>query len=807
MLLLAAGMLNGQVLPDNGPAPEVDTITPVPAPEIPYAITGAEELKMPEELKIDNQGGTIEGNIETGLRLGGPVKVQGDNGLEIFANTAVLDLKEKSVTLSGDVSVYQGNLMQRGDQTVYYYERKVLDTSGLRASIDPILLEAGKFTAETRNGRQVYVGTDAGITTHDVEHPNFWVRSKKTTIYPGDKIVFNDLRLYAGETPVFWLPYLSQPLDGELGYHFIPGSSSSWGPFLLNTYGIMLGGKADPATGEKEDAWLLSRWHFDLRSRRGVGTGVDFFDTRVEDPDIITGLKLYYTHDLDPEISRSGLPRGNVDPDRYTAELKHRFEPDFPDDAQWQLDTNLTLLSDRYYLEDFETARFRTDPTPDNTIGLYRRDDDSLLSLYTRLRLNDFYRADTRLPEVAFDQSSRPVFGLPVLHEGSTTLGFIGEKAPDGLQSAIVDPLMTRSSGDPGVQRLISQLSGYERRLAETLVALPLNDPRRQAVRSQLLDSSYTRFRTYQQLNLPTTIGGFLTVTPQAGAGYSNYSAIDGPVGDFDRTILHLGTEASLKFSKDFGPYRNSDWGLDGLMHVFQPYTGWSWVSTDDFVPGQPDVDRLTPTTRPRPLDPARFTAVDEMNSWNVLRFGTRNHLLTKRDNQSFEWFYLDTYMDAFIEDPEGNRNFSNLYNDVRWQPVPWLGLDLETQFPITDNGSGFSEIYTRLRFMPVDWLGFSIGHRYLSGHPILQDSNHFNLYSYTRLSENWGFGMSQSVEMDDSTLEFQQYTVHRDLGNWVAGAGFSLRDNRLDQEYGVVFSLTLKDFPSVSLPFELDGQ
>jgi LPS-assembly protein len=47
---------------------------------------------------------------------------------------------------------------------------------------------------------------------------------------------------------------------------------------------------------------------------------------------------------------------------------------------------------------------------------------------------------------------------------------------------------------------------------------------------------------------------------------------------------------------------------------------------------------------------------------------------------------------------------------------------------------------------------------------------------------------------------------LHRDLGNWVAGMGISSRDNRLDKEYGV-FSLTLKDFPSVSLPFTIDAQ
>ena len=57
----------------------------------------------------------------------------------------------------------------------------------------------------------------------------------------GYKVVFENLKVYAGEVPVFWFPYLAQPLDAELGYHFIPGARSTWGAYLLNTYGIMLG--------------------------------------------------------------------------------------------------------------------------------------------------------------------------------------------------------------------------------------------------------------------------------------------------------------------------------------------------------------------------------------------------------------------------------------------------------------------------------------------------------------------------------------------------------------------------------------
>jgi LPS-assembly protein len=795
-------------LPEE-PSTPVDTITPVAPPEIPFGSPAGATLTMPQNLNLSNfGGGVIEGIRDVGVRYKGPgIKITGDNGLEVFADSAVVDFKAGTATLEGHVSVYQGDILQRGERAVYDYQKKSLDASGLRVSLDPILLEAGKFTVEDRGGKKVYVGEDAGITTHDVEDPNYWIRSRKTTIYPGEKIIFDDLRLYAGDVPVFWLPHLSQPLDGELGYHFIPGSRSNWGPFLLNSYGMMLGGHDNAATGENDEAWLLSRLHFDLRSSRGVGTGIDFLDTRSDSNEEITGLSFYYLNDQAPETTRSGVPRGFVAADRYQVELKHRLKPDLSSDADWRIDSNLTLLSDRHYLEDFEPLVYRTDPAPDNTLGIYRRDDDSLLSLNMRFQINDFYRADTRLPEVSFDQARAPLFGLPILHEGGTSLGVIGERAADPTRDGILNPLLRLSAGDPAAQPLLNQLSGYERQLAEAILALPPGDPQREEIRTQLLDSGYARFRTYQELSLPLTFDGFLHVAPQAGVGYTRYGAVDGPVDGSDLTTLHAGVESSVKFSKDLSGAENPRWGLGGLQHILQPYTAWSLVSTNDFDPNGPRVDRLTPTTRPRPLDPTRFTAVDELQSWNVLRLGARNRLITRRDEQSFEWLYLDTYMDAFIDDPEGQRDYSNLYNDVRWQPLPWMSVDLETQFPIVSGGSGFNEFGTRLRFMPNPDFEFSFGYRNLNSHPVLIDSNRVDFQTYNRLNENWGVGTHHIVELDDGTLEVGQYTLHRDLGNWVAGMGFTRRDHRLEQEYGVIFSLTLKDFPSVSLPFQIDTE
>ncbi|WP_367873069.1 LPS assembly protein LptD [Luteolibacter sp. Populi] len=792
---------------------------------------------MPQNLKIKQTGMTNTFNlVEQVYNFSGPFVVETDNGMtlrskkavwrgkeskfyvdgdvkmttregtEIFAEHAIADTASESVTLTGNVSVYRGNLLQRGNELVYFWGQQKMDSSGLRAGVDPFILEAGQFTMEDRGGKQVFVGRDAGVTTHDVEDPGFWMRAKETTVYPGDKVTFQNLRLYAGDTPIFWLPYLSQPLDSELGYHFVPGARSNWGAFLLNSYGIMLGGTPDPDTGENKDAWLLSRWHVDLRGRRGLGTGVDLLDTRLKDNPNLTGLSLYYANDLDPEISRTGLPRTDVNEDRYRFALQHRIPLEFEKDAEWRFDANLNILSDNYYLEDFEPQIFRTDPNPDNTLGLYRRDDGTLFSAVARVRPNEFYRSDTRTPEIAMDFARRPLFGSQILHEGSISLSFLEEEMGSASLSAI-RPLLRLPGNDPRVPQLLAELPTYERQLIQTIRSLPPGSPALPGLTDQLFSPGYNRFHTYQELSMPTKIGDWLNLTPEVGLGYSRYWEVNGPSKSIDRIHMTAGMEASMKFSKDLGDIKDRDFGLDGLLHVIQPYTRFSYISTDDLDPLFPAVDRETFSTRPQPLSVPSFTAVDSLRDWSIVRLGVRNKLITKRDGQSFDWLSMDTYFDAFITDPDYNRNFSNLYNDLRWNPLPWFGMTLETQFPVIDNGSGFSEVAARARFMPNENLEFSVGHRLLDNHPVLTDSQRIDLRAYARLNDRWGVGFFQLWELDDGTLEVQQYTIHRDFNHWVASMGITQRDNRLKDEFGVIFSFTLKEFPSASLPFKLDAQ
>jgi LPS-assembly protein len=168
----------------------------------------------------------------------------------------------------------------------------------------------------------------------------------------------------------------------------------------------------------------------------------------------------------------------------------------------------------------------------------------------------------------------------------------------------------------------------------------------------------------------------------------------------------------------------------------------------------------------------------------------------------------MDTYMDVFMNDPEFDRDLSNLYNDIIWQPLPWMRLNVETQFPIAAGGSEFREWASNVTFMPNDAVELAFGYRQLNNHPILTDSNRIDFRAYLRISDSWGLGFYQRWELDDSTVEVQQYNLYRDFDSWVASVGLHIRDNRdAPEEYGIMLNFTLKDFPSVRLPLSVDNE
>lgn len=738
--------------------------------------------QLPNEINIRQSKGIMEFHSPSQqLRYLGDFQLRSDTGLEMHSRNAIFDMNTGLATLDGNVSIYQSGLFQRGDKAVYDFQQQKLTTSGLRISVDPIFLESGQFTmAEDKHGETFFIGKNARITTHDVEHPNFWIKADEIRVYPDDSVTFDNLKLYAGGVPVFWLPYLSQPLDPELGYHFIPGAKTTWGAYLLNSYGMMIENEDGSFLNDDEGKpWLLAQYLVDIRTRRGIGLGTQLKDIRLKHNPNLTGLSLYYTNDLDPQFSRNGIVRDPINEDRYQIEFKHRQILKQGDWGITRLDSNLTWTSDQYYREDFQPKLYKIDPDPDNQISLLHQHPRFLAGLTQRLRLNDFYDTTTSSPEIFLDIIKGPIFDSPILYEGSFEIGKFKEHI-----------------GSLKVSELESERN-----------SLALGDPRIAEI-DQLLDKrGYNRFHTWHEFALPLKPREGVSIVPNAGFGYTNYWGISNGSSGFDRTHVQAGVDFSLKFARTYDAIRSSKWGLDGLLHTFQPYANFSYLATDALDPSFGKIDRLTPSTEGRPIRVGRFSAIDSLNDWSIIRLGMRNNLLTRRDEGSHAWLTLDSYIDVFLEDPELDREFSNLYNQLAWHPLPWFKLNLDTQFPLAQNGSGFSEYSTSMSFMPSRNTEVSVGYRYLNSHPTLEDSSQVDIRAYTRFNEQWGLSFYQKWELDDGTLETQQYALHRDLGSWDASVGIHHRNNRIIDEFSLMLSFTLKELPSISLPISLDTE
>lgn len=648
-----------------------------------------------------------------------------------------------------NVRIFKDGQVVDAEEIIYNINTGEMTTSQLKSALEPVYYTSDNIVRPEEGTEGPITMLDSTFTTHDSQNPNYHVKVKKLEVYPEDKIVMHGAKFYLGNTPVLWFPYFVQPMDEELGYYFTPGWNSAWGGFLLNRYGFMI--------GENHHAQA----HFDIRSERGLAGGIEFFDRKFKNNENLGRLNLYYANDTNPQLSFNGRNRrGDAIPpaERYRINFQHRVYIPGTDDETFYLDFDINRLSDAYLYEDFFPSEFRIDPKPDNVINLNKLFDQGEISLTGRFQLNEFFQTDTRSPELAIDIIRTPIGDTGFFYDGLTSYGIIDEELDDeAVLAKVVDP------------------------------------------------SGFNRFHSYHEFLFPTQLGGILNVVPRAGAGYTNYSSFEIPGFDsLDRTTTHAGVDLSFKMSKKSPQIVNRALGINGILHVVRPYVNYSMVNTNDLTGRFSPIDRFTPTTRLRPIDMPLFTSIDDIRDWQIVRSGVSNRWLTKRNGASYEWLSLNNYFDTYLEDPEFNRDFSNFFTDIEWRPLPWLTASTTTQVPLFDGAMDFTELSSALTFMPTDWFEVGLRHYFINDHPFFEDSDLYTITTYTRLSDNWGVSTAHRYESDDGTLEYQQYSIHRDLASWTASLGGIVRDNRDDEnEYGVILSLTLKAFPKVSLPVD----
>ena len=65
-----------------------------------------------------------------------------------------------------------------------------------------------------------------------------------------------------------------------------------------------------------------------------------------------------------------------------------------------------------------------------------------------------------------------------------------------------------------------------------------------------------------------------------------------------------------------------------------------------------------------------------------------RNRLQTRRDDLTVSWLELETYVDVNFDNPYDRTHYSNLFNNLRFTPLPWVSLVIDSQVPAFDKAS-----------------------------------------------------------------------------------------------------------------------
>lgn len=721
----------------------------------------AATISKEQPLEITATGDT---NYQDGIATAhGNVAIRtGDT--DIYADSARYNPKTHEVFAEGHVRIYRVTGLFVGDRAIYNTETKKIQAVEMRTDKSPYLVGGEDVTSISEGSFLVKRGS---FTTHDSSNPDFRLQAKTVRIYENDRVIFQNVTFYVGKVPVFWWPYMYQSLDDAFSVIVSPAYLSSWGPSLLTRVTF-------PITDD-----IKGRLRLDYRSRRGPAIGLEADARYGQNKTSFARLRTYFLRDDEPNINRTSLPRGDVSPGRYRVSLEDRtfFTPDI------YATVNVTKLSDPFVLEDFYQGDFRLDPQPDNVIALTKSDPIYTLTAIARFQANEFFEQTSRLPEIVLDIKRTPLFGGPIFYEGETGLAYL--------------------------RRQFAQDSTFQ-------------------------NYGTFRFDSFHQLLYPNTYFGWLSVVPRVGFRATYYDetrdlgktiftpnpnpfipdfllpdpTLAQPIqngGSTFRTVVNAGVEASFKISREWEEAQTRSLGLDGLRHIIQPFTNFSWVSSSNSNPASIlQFDRFQPSTQLRPIDFPQFTSVDSIDSWTIWRLGVRNRLQTRRDDLTVSWMDMETYIDVNFDNPFDKTQYSNFFNRVNFTPVPWASFGIASQVPVFEKG--FTEINTTVSVQPVANLQVTFGHRYLNQNPFFANSSLYTLAGYYRINDNWGIGVNGQYEGTTGILEEQRYSIYRDLTSWVASFGAVVRDNGGGvKEYGVLLTFTLKSLPKFSFDLNFD--
>lgn len=701
--------------------------------------------------------------------------------LVLEADEVRVNMQTRDVEATGDIYFYrvmrpgtpaEDTVFWRGSELTGNFETGVFETGAHQVTVGP-WYQTGDTAIYRHTGEIVF--HNVSISTCEYLHTgnaHYSISADRVVYTAAGRLRAWNAVYRVGRLPVMWWPYVYWDTDRDGGNLSIePGYDGDWGAFLLLGRSWKVG-----ETGE-------TRASIELRSKRGVALRSH---TRFETEASVTDLLLYGMRDQDPPETEPDFNRRfDVQRDRYRVKAYHRHE--WLDNLSLRL--NLDVLSDIDMLEEWFEDEFEAAPQPRSFADLRLDRERFTLSLAVRPRVNDFYTAVERLPEL---------------------------KATFPLQTTFVPGLLY--AGETSAARLRMRWREFDR------------DP----VGGGVTPDDYDAWRldSLHMFYYPLNLGGKLQVVPRAGlratyydttsatavtaADWRDMAEADDPdritapaaLTQYDddggsawRMTGELGVEMSTKLTRIWNDARSDFWRIDGLRHVIQPYANYTYI--------------------PKPTEDREnlyfFDYIDRLTEMNFIRVGVNQRLQTR--NPEGDGIHtlasLDTYADFHFETPYGHDTLGQIGARARVQPRRDLDLWASLVASMDDGRVRWSEAGARFRTVFDAAVALAYIYRddrardslLTMGTPLLTlgtedlavlalaKTHYLTLSLDVPLGDKMAGRVLFEYDLDEKDLARQMYQVSRDLHCWVGAL-------RLEEEDGVVTAkaiLYLKAFPSIN--------
>jgi hypothetical protein len=492
--------------------------------------------------------------------------------------------------------------------------------------------------------------------------------------------------------------------------------------------------------------------NLDLFQKRGVGAGPDLL---WENTALGKGeFRGWYINDQDP--GRDPFTNAQIDNNR------HRIR--FSDAVT--LRTNLTAKivlreqSDAFVTRDFYESEYRENSQPRSFLEVSQLWSNWSLDFMAQPQVNSFFQTVERLPDAKLTGLRQQIGETPLYYESESSLAY----------------LRFRSGLD--------------------------NRPEYAAMRAD----------SFHQVLLPQTYFGWLNFVPRVGGRFTQYGETQGDDGvtfeDRSRFIFNTGAEVSAKASRVWSGAQNKFFEVNGIRHIIEPSVNYVFVPEPNYRPNElPQFDYEIPSLRLLPIDFPDYNAIDAIDTRNVIRYGLRNKVQTKREKGIENLLNWAVYTDWRLDPLPGQSTFSDVYSDLDLRPKSWLTINSQVRYDIRNEQ--WNAAYHTATITPNDTWSLKLGHMYFRGGPEFgPDSDNNTIFSsfFYKFNENWGARISHHFEARDGVLEEQYYTVYRDFRSWTGALTLRLRDNRNGpSDFAIAFTFNLKAYPRFRLGDDRD--